>query len=172
MTSHGGEVQIVFAICPRERLRRVELSRLAPHRDAAGQLLWAVAGDAPVPPSLAIGADVQGLDTEAFLREPLPSTEPLALKVTTSELDHTVFEFTPGELPSTGVFSFGERHDSVEDFRADALKQTPCDDPYHKEVPGQILDWLFVMQATALIGAGLLASLPRYPPPSDTGRSG
>jgi hypothetical protein len=173
MTSHGGEVQIVFAICPGERLRRVELFRLAPHRDAAGPPLWAVAGDAPLPPALAIGADMHGLDTEAFLREPLPSTDPLALKVTTSVLDHTVLEFTPADLPSTGASSFGERHDSVEDFRTDALRQTPCDDPYHKEVPGKILDSLFVIQATAaLIGAGLLASLPRYPPPSDSGRSG
>jgi hypothetical protein len=165
-TSHGGEVQIVFAVCPGERLRRVEVFRLAPHGDAAGTLRWAVAGDAPVRPAVAIGADVPGLDTEVFLREPLPSTDPLALKVTTNELDHTVLELTPGDLPSTGVFSFGERHDSVEDFRTDALKQTPCDDPYHKEVPGRVLDWLFVIQATAaLIGAGLLASLPRYPPP-------
>jgi hypothetical protein len=171
MTSQRGEMQIVFAVCPGERLHRIELVRLAPDRDAAGTLLWAVAGDAAVPSALAIGADVAGLDTEVFLREPLQATDPLALDVTTSELDHTPLEFIPKDVPSTGVLSFDVRHGSVEDFRAYALRQTPCDDPDHKKVPGQIVDWLFVIQATAaLIGAGLLASLPRYPPPSNAER--
>jgi hypothetical protein len=49
MTSQRGEMQIVFAVCPGERLHRIELVRLAPDRDAAGTLLWAVAGDAAVP---------------------------------------------------------------------------------------------------------------------------
>jgi hypothetical protein len=60
----------------------------------------------------------------------------------------------------------------VDEFRAHALKQTPCDDPYHKKVPERIADWVSLGQATAaLIGAVLLAPIPRYAPPSNGGRS-
>jgi hypothetical protein len=173
VASEGGEIQIVIAACPGERLRRIELFRFPSGRDVPGTRLWAVAGDAPVPPALAIGADVTGLDTEVSLREPVRSTDALALKVTTTDLGHSVLDFTPSDLPSAGTFFYGVRHDNVDDFRAYALKQTPCDDPYHKEVPGRIADWVFLAQATAaLIGAVLLAPIPRYPPPGNAGRSG
>jgi hypothetical protein len=171
LASDGGEIRIVIAGCPGERLRHIELYRLTPSRDAPGTLLWAIAGDAPVPPALTIGDDMQALRRRVPLREPVQSTDALALKVTTNDLEHSVLDFTRRDLPSAGVFFFGVVHDSEDEFRASVLKQTPCDDPYHKEVPGRILDWVLAAQTTAaLIGAVLLAPLPRYPPPTSAGQ--
>jgi hypothetical protein len=158
VSSDGDGVVIVNAVCPGERVVEITLWRRTdsgPHEE-----LWRIAGDAPLPERLDLGAVPDGMRTAAPLRRPSTAQEPLSLKVVTSELDSSYsMDFTLEDIPSQGVLSFGDVYTTDAAFAQAVFDDTPCGDPYSEKGSQQFARiTLIVAGGAAVSGVSLFVA--------------
>jgi hypothetical protein len=151
-----GKVILVNAVCPREQVRAVTLSR--PTNAGPFIELWHISGSAPLPQQMQIGKAPTGMREVTELQTPITDDEPLSLRVRTDELKAPYsMEFKLADVPGTGVLSLGHVYPTVEEFERFVLERTPCGDPYSKKGPETFFVIMIVFALTsAAVGIWLI----------------
>lgn len=148
VASSGGEVHVVNAVCPGERLTEVRLTRLTSN-GAPAEVLWSATGSVPLPAQFLLGDAPAGMVTTKSLVRTLRPADELSLTVRTDQLEHPEpLEFSLRQLPGAGVLGLDGTVRSVDQFRRTVLADMPCDDPYGEAHRRTVLNWALVGAAT------------------------
>lgn len=151
-------LQVVNAVCPGNRLLRVEL-RESGTIDEPGATLWRVEGDAPLPRRLVVGQPVDDMQTRVPLGE-LADDVALEVVVEIDEIgDSYPVVFTIGELQTNRIVTDGRTFATFDQFDSAMKEDVPCGDPLNVARDRTILRTFGLVAGVLLLAAGVFAAV-------------
>jgi len=131
VTRNGGDLVLVIVGCMNERVLDLSVTRWSYGEVPSPTTVWAIVGDAALPPSVTIGVVPSGLIEATPLARPFRPADKLAIALDTDQLERaSSLTFTVRDVPETGFLSHDGTFDSLESLRRSILHDTPCWDPY------------------------------------------
>jgi hypothetical protein len=152
----GGQIRVVNATCPGERLTEIRLTRADPAGTGPVEVLWSATGDVALPAHFPLGDAPVGMVTTKPLVRALGPADELFLTVRTDQLDHPYpLEFFVRQVPETGVLGFDGVIRPLDQFEQKARTDVPCDDPYGPAWRDRVLKW-WLISCVVLVGSGVV----------------
>ena len=151
-------LQVVNAVCPGDRLLRVEL-RDQSTIDEPGPVRWALEGDASLPTHLVIGQPIDGMRTTVPLGA-LNEDVTLEVFVEIEEIGvSNPIPFIIGELVPSRIETDRDMFDTYAEFERSTKDDVPCGDPLQKGRRGSVMAVFAAIAGALLLVAAVFGAI-------------